>query len=276
METPLLNTKLFIPSHRLRLVSRPRLDERLNQGVSRKLTLICAPAGFGKTTLVSEWVQVHAGPVAWLSLDENDNDFSRFLNYLIAALQEIDGSLGIDVQEALIASQSPPAEILLTLLINEIDSLKYQTILVLDDYHLITSQSIHEALGFILDHLPPNMHLILIGRVDPPISISRLRGQGQLDEIRANDLRFTPSEAEVFLNDLMGLDLLPEDLYALETRTEGWIVSLQLAALSLQGRQDKSEFVASFSGSRPQSRATQDNSLNFTLISILDNIEFIR
>jgi len=198
---------------------------------------------------VSEWVQLHERPVAWLSLDENDNDLTRFLTYLIAALQEIEENIGIDVQEALNTSQSPRAETLVTLLINEIDAYKSQIILVLDDCHLITNPSIFDIVDFLLDHLPPTMNMILIGRVDPPISLSRLRGQGEMTEIRTNDLRFTENEINIFLNDLMKLDLEHEDISTLDSRTEGWIAGLQLAALSLRGREDKKEFVAAFSGS---------------------------
>ncbi|MES0361772.1 MAG: LuxR C-terminal-related transcriptional regulator [Anaerolineales bacterium] len=244
----LLNTKLYIPKHRLGLVQRSRLTDRLNSGLPQKLALVSAPAGFGKTTLVSEWVHQQERPAAWLSLDEADNDLTRFLSYFVAALQRIETDTGASILSLLQSTQSPPIEAILTFLINEIAAISDNFVLILDDYHLITDQSIHDALGFILDHLPPNMHLVLIGRVDPPISLSRLRVQGEMNEIRTNDLRFTENEAASFLNDLMKLDLSPEDISALESRTEGWIASLQLAGLSLQGRQDKKEFVATFSG----------------------------
>jgi len=248
MPTPLLATKLYIPPARPKLVSRPRLVERLNAGLQRKLTLVSAPAGFGKTTLLSAWIDGRGG-FAWLSLDENDNDLLRFLTYVVAALQQVDEALGVNVQVALQAPQPPAVDNLLTMLLNDVAANPHPFALVLDDYHVITSQAIHDALGFLLDHLPPAMRLVIAGRTDPPLSISRLRVQGQASEVRSAELRFTAQETSVFLNDLMGLDLSSQDIAALETRTEGWIASLQLAALSLQERRDKREFIAAFSGS---------------------------
>jgi LuxR family maltose regulon positive regulatory protein len=254
METPLLTTKLYIPPIRPELVPRPHLIERLNEGLHRKLTLISAPAGFGKTTLLSEWVADCGWPVAWISLDEGDNDLTRFLAYLIAALQSVDGNIG---QGLLAALQSPGAvnvEAVLTTLLNEIADLPDSFILILDDYHLIEAQPIHQALTFLLDHLHPlpgGMHLVIATRVDPPLPLARLRSRGQLTELRTADLRFTPDEAAAFLNQVMGLGLSAEDVAVLEVRTEGWIVGLHMAALSMQGR-DKEHiagFVASFTGS---------------------------
>ena len=272
MEIPLLQTKLYIPPIRPSLVSRPRLIERLNTGRHRKLTLISAPAGFGKTTLVSEWVSdfrlsildfgsslAEENPiqnqqseiqnrVAWLSLDEDDNDPARFLSYVVAALQTIDASIGKGVLGALQSPQPPPVEAVSTTLLNEIATALIDLTLVLDDYHLIQVQSIHDALTFLLDHLPPTLHLVLITRADPPLPIARLRGRGQLLELRQADLRFTSEEAAEFFNQAMELNLATEDIVTLESRTEGWIVGLHLAALSLQDRDDTHAFITAFSG----------------------------
>jgi len=250
----LLATKLYIPPVRPELVSRPRLLERLNAGLNRKLTLISAPAGFGKTTLVSEWahqVGAHrdAPQIAWLSLDEGDNDPARFLAYLIAALRTIEANMAEGVLSALQSPQPPPAEAVLTTLINEITTIPHRVLLVLDDYHLINAQPIHDALTFLLEHLPPQMHMVIASREDPHLPLARLRVRRQLTEVRATDLRFSSSEAAEFLNQVMGLGLSAEDITALETRTEGWIAGLQLAAISMQGRKDTSSLIKSFTGS---------------------------
>jgi LuxR family maltose regulon positive regulatory protein len=252
MVKALLTTKLYIPSVRPNLVSRPRLVERLNEGLSlgQKLTLVSAPAGFGKTTLLSEWVATCGQPVAWLALDSGDNDSARFLAYLIAALQTIEGSIGAGVLDRFQPPQPPPMEELLTTLINQIDAISTCFVLVLDDYHLITAQRIHEALAFLLDHPPQNMHLVIATRADPPWQFARLRGRGQLTELRLADLRFTHDEATAFLNQIMGLRLSVDDITTLTARTEGWIAGLQLAALSMQGRQDLPGFIAALSGSQ--------------------------
>jgi LuxR family maltose regulon positive regulatory protein len=221
----------------------------MNAGSQAKLTVVSAPAGFGKTTLLSEWVRESKRPAAWVSLDEGDNELVRFLTYLITALQGIDEGIGVDAQAALGAPQAPPVETLVSMLINDIAVFERELALILDDCHRIDAQPIHDALDFLLDHLPANTHLVLSSRVDPLLHLSRLRAGGQLTEIRQNDLRFTKVEVAVFLNDLMGLDLSPEDIAALNTRTEGWIAALQLAALSLQGRHDRREFITAFSGS---------------------------
>jgi len=256
MAIPLLQTKLYIPPARpdAQRVSRPRLIERLDAGIRRKLTLVSAPAGFGKTTLVSEWVQATgevAPPIAiaWLSLDEGDNDPTRFLSYSIAALRTIEANIAKGVLSALQSPQPPPAEDILTVLINEIAAIPGRILLVLDDYHLIEAQPIHDALTFLLRHLPPQMHLVIATREDPPLILARLRARGQLTELRAADLRFTSSEAAVFLNQVMNLDLSAEDIAALERRTEGWIAGLQLAAISMQGRKDATSLIESFTGS---------------------------
>jgi LuxR family maltose regulon positive regulatory protein len=258
-DVPLLATKLYVPSTRPELIPRLRLVEQLNEGLHRKMTLISAPAGFGKTTLLSEWIADCSWlepevRVAWLSLDEGDDDLARFLAYLIGALQTIPSLGEAGVGESALAMlqasqpQPPPVETILTPLINEIAAVPIAFILVLDDYHLIQTQPIHDAIAFLLDHLPSSMHLALATRADPPLPIARLRGQGQLIELRQTDLRFTPEEATRFLNRVMGLSLLAEDIAALESRTEGWIVGLQLAALSLQDRADTHEFITAFTG----------------------------
>ncbi|UCF28526.1 MAG: hypothetical protein JSW42_02240, partial [Chloroflexota bacterium] len=249
MSTTLLATKLYIPTPRKNLVPRPRLIEQLEAGQDGKLILVSAPAGFGKTTLLVEWIQSSDKLFAWLSLDEGDNNLKRFFTYLIAALQKIDVSIGDGILPLLEATGEPPVEPLTTTLINNFVMIESEFWLVLDDFHLITNGEIYNAISFLLEHLPPNAHIVISGRVDPPITISRLRARHQVTEVRPNDLRFIESECKTFLNDLSGLDLSVEDISALLARTEGWITGLQLAALSMQGREDKSEFVATFSGS---------------------------
>src|SRR5512141_3092321 len=249
MSTPILATKLYIPPPRAKIVLRPRLIERLNEGLQRKLTLISASAGFGKTTLVSEWVACCKRPVAWLSLDEGDNDVTRFLTYLVSALQTIAPNIGAGVLGGLQSPQQPLPESILTTLINEITTVPDNFIFVLDDYHIIDSKPVDNALTFLLEHLPPQIHLVIATREDPPLPLARLRARGQLTELRAADLRFTATEAAEFLNRMMGLNLSAEDIAALEARTEGWIAGLQLAALSMQGHQDATSFIKSFTGS---------------------------
>ena len=213
----------------------PRLIERLNEGLHRNLILISAPAGFGKTTLVSEWVEGIERPTAWLSLDEGDNDPARFLTYLVAALQTIAATLGEGVLGVLQSPQPPPAASILTALLNDITTISDHFVLVLDDYHVIDAKPVDHALTFLLEHLPPHMHLVITTREDPQLPLARLRVGGHLTELRAVDLRFTPSEAAEFLNQGMGLNLEAQDIARLSTRTEGWIAGLQLAAISLQG-----------------------------------------
>jgi LuxR family maltose regulon positive regulatory protein len=253
MSEPLLLTKLYIPPPRPNLVLRPRLIERLNEGLSASrtpgVTLISAPAGFGKTTLVSEWVAVCERPVAWLSLDEGDNDPTSFLAYLVAALQTIAANIGKGVLAILQSPQPPPIESILTALLNEITTISHNFVLVLDDYHVIDSKPVDQALTFLVEHQPPQMHLVIATREDPPLPLARLRVRGQLTELRAADLRFTPAEAAQFLNRMMGLNLRDADIAALEARTEGWIAGLQLAALSMQGRSDTAGFIRAFTGS---------------------------
>jgi LuxR family maltose regulon positive regulatory protein len=249
MISTLLMTKLNIPPMQDKLVERKRLTKLLNEGLRCKLCLLSAPAGFGKTTLLCEWLSKTETPVAWLSLDEKDDDLIRFLTYLISALQRIDGRIGRDILSALHASHPPSIEQLLTRLTSEINNLEDDFILILDDFHLVTDQSIFDALGFLLEHLPQKMHIIISGRVDPPLPLARFRVQGQLTEIRSSNLQFTGKEVVIYLNDLMDLALSSEEIDALEVRTEGWIASLKLAALSLRDRCDKHDFVEDFSGS---------------------------
>ena len=255
MPAPILATKLYIPLPRPKAVSRPRLLERLNDGLHRKLTIISAAAGFGKTTLVSEWVASCGQPVAWLSLDEGDNDPTSFLMYLVAALQTLAPNIGSGALASLQSPQPPPIESILTALLNEITTAQDHFILVLDDYHVIDFPPVDQALTFLLEHLPPQMHLVIATREDPQFPLARLRARGQLTELRAANLRFTPAEAAEFLNQAMSLQLSSEDIAALEARTEGWIAGLQLAALalqgslSMQGQPDTTSFIRSFTGS---------------------------
>jgi LuxR family transcriptional regulator, maltose regulon positive regulatory protein len=254
---PILATKLYIPPPRPGIVQRPGLTERLNDGLAlgHKLTLISAAAGFGKTTLVSEWIASYGRPVAWVSLDERDSDPIRFISYLVSALQTIKHGMGEGLLAALQSPQPPSTESILTALLNEITTAPDHFVLVLDDYHAIDSKPVDEALSFLIEHVPPQMHLVITTREDPHLPLARLRARGQLTELRAADLRFTPTEAAEFLNQVMGLSLSEEDIAALETRTEGWIAGLQLAALalqslSMQGRSDAASFIKSFTGSQ--------------------------
>jgi LuxR family maltose regulon positive regulatory protein len=246
--TPILATKLYIPHPRPNVVSRPRLLERLNEGLHHKLTLVSAPAGFGKTTLVSEWIEGIERPIAWLSLDEGDSDPARFLTYIVAALQTIEPAIGEGVLRALQSSQPSPPEATLTALLNDLTTIRDPFALVLDDYHVIDAKPVDQALTFLLDHLPPQMHMVIATREDPHLPLARLRARGHLTELRAVDLRFTASEAAEFLNKVMGLSLSEEDITQLSVRTEGWIAGLQLAALSMQGHRDVPGFVRAFAG----------------------------
>ena len=246
MSTPILATKLYVPPSQPGIVPRPRLVGRLNDGLHRRLILISAPAGFGKTTLLGEWIAGLGRPAAWLSLDEGDSDPTRFLAYLIAALQTI--GVGESVLGMLESPQPAPTESILTALLNEIAAVEEDFVLVLDDYHVVDARLIDDALAFLLEHLPPGMHLVIATREDPHLPLARLRARGQLAELRAADLRFTSSEAAAFLEQVMGLSLSVDDIAALETRTEGWIAGLQLAALSMRGREDVAGFIRAFAG----------------------------
>jgi LuxR family maltose regulon positive regulatory protein len=259
MSAPVVATKLFIPPPRPDTILRPRLVERLNQGLRSKLTLISAAAGSGKTTLVSSWVRGlqaearsegrAARRVAWLSLDKDDNDPARFLIHLVAALQTVSPDLGAPALAALQLPQPPPADAILTALLNELAGGAGSYTLVLDDYHVIEVEPVDRALAFLVEHLPPQLHLLIATREDPQLPLPRLRARGHLTELRAADLRFTLVEAAAFLNHSMGLNLSAEAVAMLEFRTEGWVAGLQLAALSLQGQQDAASFITTFSGS---------------------------
>lgn len=266
---PLLSTKLYIPrrqplSQRNTFVSRPHLLARLTAGLSGKLTLIAAPAGFGKSTLLSEWIDEPSAETptgsgratkpsfCWLALEESDNDPIRFWLYFIAALQTMHPTLSADTPALLQSPEPPPIETVLTILLNDLSAWPAtQTpaiVLILEDYHVITTPAIHHGLTFFLEHLPPTLHLVMTTRADPPLPLARLRTRGELSEFRADDLRFTHTETAIFVNERMGLQLSPAQVQLLAVRTEGWIVGLQLAALSMQEYSDKAEFLHSFSG----------------------------
>src|SRR5918911_421285 len=244
---PLLETKLYVPRRRRGLVARPRLAERLNHGAQAKLTLVSAPAGFGKTTLLAEWL-TDTRSAAWLSLDQSDNQLSVFWTYLIAALQTVVPGLGAGALALLQSPQPPPIETVLAAVLNELSAIPNEIVLVLDDYHVIDTRDVHDGMAFLLDHLPPRLHLVIASRADPPLPLARLRARGELVEIRAADLRFLPGEAAAYLNEVMGLELGHGQLAVLEGHTEGWIAALQLAALSMQGRDDVESFIDGFAG----------------------------
>jgi LuxR family transcriptional regulator, maltose regulon positive regulatory protein len=248
----LVTTKVRAPRTRPNLVTRPRLREAIARNEVCPLTLLSAPAGFGKTTLLAEWSEDRSdggGPVAWISLEGSDNDPARFLTYLVGALREVEEGIGEGVLASLRSPGMPPIEALMGGLVNDLAEVAHEITVVLDDYHLIDSERVHEAVSFLLEHLPENVRLVVSGRTDPPLPLTRLRARGQMTEIRAADLRFTPEEAAAFLNEVMGLSLSEVDVAALEEVTEGWVAALQLAALSMRGRKDPSGFVESFSGS---------------------------
>jgi LuxR family maltose regulon positive regulatory protein len=230
-------------------VRRSQLIARLTQGAEGPLTLVSAPAGFGKTTLLVQWLSASTTSVAWLSLDAEENDPARFLTYLVAAVQTLVPTIGAGVMEVLQSPQPPPIEALLTTLLNDFTRIPDPFVLVLDDYHLIEAQAVDQVLTALVEHLPPQVHLVLATREDPSLPLARWRARGQLTELRAADLRFTPAEAAAFLNDVMGLHLEASDIARLSARTEGWIAGLQLAALSLQGQPDPTRFIQSFTGS---------------------------
>ena len=261
MIVPLLASKLYIPPRRPNLVPRPRLLEQLNEGLrlDRQLTLVSAPAGFGKTTLLSEWfvalrLDPHCGQpienrMAWLSLDQEDNEPARFWTYLIGALRTVEKGIGESAQQMLQTPQAFSAQLVLTGLLNDIGALPYRMVLVLDDFHLISDGTILDGLAFVLDHQPHQLHLVLSTRADPSLPIIRLRARGQLTEVRVDDLALTVDEATTFLNERMGLGLSSEEVEVLESRIEGWAVGLQLAAMSMQDRVDRRGFITAFAGS---------------------------
>lgn len=248
MPPTLIATKLSVPRGRPNIVARPRLQEALSANDWRKMTLVSAPAGFGKTTLLVTWLQ-DPGRVAWLSLDDADNDLARFLTYLVEALRGVEAGVGESVLDALRGPQLESTETLVGLLVNDTAALAQGVSIVLDDYHVIDAAAVHEAVTLFLEHLPNNAHLVISSRSDPPLPLAKLRARGQLTELRAADLRFTLDESCAFLGDVMGLTLSPGDVATLEEITEGWVAALQLAALGMQGKRDVSSFVGAFSGS---------------------------
>jgi LuxR family maltose regulon positive regulatory protein len=263
MASRLLQTKLTVPPRRSDYTPRLHLAERLTQGLAGKLTLVSAPAGYGKTTLVANWGRqliqstdsATSGTVqqfCWLSLDEADNDPARFLNYLLATLRQVDSQIGSGIPSIQQSSQPLPSQVILSEIINDIakrSSPVANIILALDDYHLIINQDIHQALAFLLERQPLQLHLMILTREDPPLPLARLRARRELMELRLADLRFSVMETAVLLNGSMNLNLTPEQIEALEARTEGWISGLQLAALSLKTQSDVAGFVRSFAGS---------------------------
>ncbi|MBZ0300668.1 MAG: AAA family ATPase, partial [Anaerolineae bacterium] len=246
-----LATRFHQPVPRPNQVARPRLIERLQAGLeqSHRLTLVSAPAGFGKTTLVSAWLNRSDHPVVWLSLDEADNDPIHFLSYLIAAFQNAQPDLGRMAQTLLQSPQMPPLNHLMTLLLNDLAVGDSPLVLVLDDYQVISAPPVHDLLTFFVEHQPPTVHLVLTTREDPPLPLPRLRARGQVTDIRERDLRFTPDEAAAFLNQTINLSLDPAVIAALEARTEGWVAGLQLASLAVQENPDQAgAFVSAFTG----------------------------
>jgi len=245
----LVATKLNIPQVDRELVDRPRLIALLEAGSTGKLTLVSAPAGYGKTTLVSDWLTRSHIPAAWLSLDSADNQIPRFFCYLIRALQQIDPAVAAEIEAHLETGTDTPVENILAAVVNDIATSSAAFTLVLDDYHVINSMQIHQALEFLFNHMPTGMKVILISRADPPMPLARLRVQRQLTELREADLRFTGDEMREFFNDLMGLDISSEEITNLEIRTEGWIAGLQLVALTLQHGQYPQEHLVAITGS---------------------------
>ncbi len=255
---PLLKTKLHIPQRRSDMVPRSRLIKQLNERTQRKLTLITAPAGYGKTSLAAEWIHALQSEtteaasnqwITWLSLEEADSEPIRFLSYLIAALQQVTPEIGINALGLFEMAQSPPINTILNELINDIAGLDNHILLVLDDYHVISHPEIHEALLYLVDHQPHQMHLVITSREDPPLPLSRLRARGEMVEIRMIDLRFSLDEATQFFSHAMKLNLESEVISALEVRTEGWIAGLQLAGFVLKNLSDHHAFIDTFSGS---------------------------
>src|SRR3954447_20704523 len=249
MAIPLLETKLHVPAQRGGLVDRPRLRELLDRGTDASLTLVSAPAGFGKTTLLAAWVAdlAEQRAVAWVSLDDRDNDPARCWTYLVNALSRAVPGVGTDALRVL-ASPQPSTDAVLTALVNDLSTVAHDVVLVLDDFHVLDGQEVLDGVAFLLEHLPDDPPRVVGSRADPSLNLARARSRGELIEVRAADLCFTAGEAATYLNDVMGLSLTQADVNALEARTEGWAAALQLAALSIQGRQDATAFIAGFAG----------------------------
>lgn len=245
---PLLATKLYIPKSRPNMVRRPRLINLLDQGLHRGFTLISAPAGFGKTSVVTEWIEEQNNPIAWLSLDQGDNDLKGFLAYVITSIQQIIPGFGSTLLGQLNSPQCPPAGLLTTAILNEIASVSVQFTLVLDDYHVLESPEIDQLISSLLEHLLPQFQLIVTTREDPQFPLARLRAKNRLTELRAAQLRFSSAEASQFFEQMTGMTLSEENITSLENRTEGWVAGLQLAALSMQGSSDVGQLIHSFSG----------------------------
>jgi LuxR family transcriptional regulator, maltose regulon positive regulatory protein len=245
----LLATKLHVPRPRTGFVPRPRLLARMAEGMACELVLVCTPAGFGNTSLLGDWVRGGQRPVAWLSLDEGDNDVARFWRHVVAALDRVRPGVAERAGALLADLQSASLEAVVTALVNELAGVTDELVLVLDDYHLVQAAPVHASLGLLLEHLPRSLRLVLASRTDPPLPLARLRARGQLAELREADLRFTPEEAAQLLHAAVGPELPEAAVAALEKRTEGWAAGLQLAALSLRGHADPAGFVDQFSGS---------------------------
>ena len=253
METSLIATKVQVPAARVNLVDRPRLLNKLDAALKYSLLLVSAPAGFGKTTLVSEWIrhiEQKGISTAWLSLDEQDNDPTRFWEYFISAMQTSKPMIGKTAMSFLNSNEKPDIDAIVTMVINDLTAIPADFTLVLEDYHYIKNQEIHRSLNFLLERLPPRMHLVVVTRLDPALRLAHFRGKGMLSEIRAEELRFTIKETEDLLKALDCPDLSPENLCALNARTEGWVVGLKMAFLSLKGEKDIPGFIANFTGSQ--------------------------
>ncbi len=242
----MLLTKLHIPPSGNNIVHRSELFEQLNSGLSRKLILVSAPAGFGKTTIISDWINQHKIPTVWFSLDNGDNDPAVFLSYVISGIQSIHNDFGQSALRLLNSPNSPSVESIASLLINEIININQNFLLVLDDFHLIKNNEVIKIVSCLLEHIPGNIHIVILTRSDPALSVSRLRSQHQLVELRSSDLSFSANDISVLFNKKLKLGLSIDDVYSLETKTEGWIAGLQLTALSMQGHEDISGFIQEF------------------------------
>jgi LuxR family transcriptional regulator, maltose regulon positive regulatory protein len=248
----LLATKLFIPQPKPGLVSRPRLIARLDAILTNLLTLVSAPAGYGKTTVLSQWISQNKSQlkVFWVQLDDNDNDPVRFWDYVVEALKKEQPTVGQITSSMLHAPQQIPIEAILTPLINDLSQITENAVLVLDDYHLIKTDAVHTGVAFLIDHIPPNFHLVISTRIDPPLPLSRFRGRGTLLELSVRDLKFTVNESAEFLKQETDAELSSEDNLALNIRSEGWAVGIKMAAMAMRGRKDIHQFVNSYTGSQ--------------------------